>query len=442
MIELTPKKIVSELDRFVIGQSEAKKAVAVALRNRWRRKRLENNLKEEITPHNILMVGPTGVGKTEIARRLAKLVSAPFIKVEATKFTEVGYAGRDVDSMVRDLLDVALKIVKDSMRQEVSAKAMVSAESRILASLIGTNPSDETKEKFLNKLRNGELDDKEVDIDISETQNSASLGNFFDIPNMPGSQVGLFNIGDMISKAMGSKKTKTIKLSVAEAFKVILREESESLIDEEKAVSEAIRMTEEEGIIFLDEVDKIANRSSEHSGARGEVSREGVQRDLLPLVEGTVVNTKYGPIKTNYILFIASGAFHLAKPSDLLPELQGRFPIRVQLSSLSELDLIKILQETENSITKQYQAMLRVEGLEIEFTKDGIEKIASIASEVNNNIENIGARRLHTIMEKLLEDISFNAPEMSDKHIKIDTNFVKDQLNNIVKEHDLMKFLL
>ena len=441
MLELTPKEIVKELDRFVVGQSEAKKSVAIALRNRWRRKQLDSKLREEIMPHNILMVGPTGVGKTEIARRLAKLVNAPFIKVEATKFTEVGYVGRDVDSIVRDLLDVAMKLVKDNMRQEVALKAAVATESKIVETLVSNSASEDTKSKFHIKLKRGELDNVEIEITIADNQ-SHNIGNIFDIPNMPGGQIGLFNISDMLNKAMGGKKTKTVKVSVAEAYKILLREESEKLIDEEKVVAEAIKLTEEDGIVFLDEVDKIANRYSEGSGSKGEVSREGVQRDLLPLVEGTVVSTKYGPIKTNHILFIASGAFHLAKPSDLLPELQGRFPIRVHLNSLSEEDLIRILQETENSIAKQYQAMLNVDDVIIDFTKDGIAKIASIATEINNEIENIGARRLHTIMEKLIEDISFNADELKGKIIKIDNKFVEKHLNALTKKQDLMKFLL
>ena len=440
MFELTPKEIVKELDRFVVGQAAAKKSVAIALRNRWRRKQLDSKMMDEVMPHNILMVGPTGVGKTEIARRLAKLVHAPFIKIEATKFTEVGYIGRDVDSIIRDLLDVAIQLVKDNMRQEVTIKAITITESRIVDALVGENASEDTKKKFYEKLKNAELDDKEIEITVADN-NNAGLGNVFDVQGMPGSQVGLFNISDMLNKAIGGKKTKNIKLAIPEAYKVILKEESEKLIDEDQAIAKAIKLTEEEGIVFLDEIDKIASRSGS-SGSKGEVSREGVQRDLLPLVEGTIVNTKYGTIKTNHILFIASGAFHLAKPSDLLPELQGRFPIRVQLNSLSKDDLIRILEETENSITKQYQAMLGTENLNISFTKDGIEKIASIAIEINDEIENIGARRLHTIMEKLLEETSFNAPEYSGKKIKIDENFVGEQLQDLMVKHDLMKFLL
>ncbi|MFV9961251.1 MAG: ATP-dependent protease ATPase subunit HslU [Candidatus Midichloria sp.] len=441
MFKLTPKEIVKELDRFVVGQSEAKKSVAIALRNRWRRKQLDDKLKEEIMPHNILMVGPTGVGKTEIARRLAKLVNAPFIKIEATKFTEVGYVGRDVDSIIRDLLDVAVKLVKDAMRQEVALKAANATEAKIIDSLVGVNASEETRNKFHAKLKNGELDTVEIEVTVADNPQS-SLNNVFDIPNMPGGQIGLFNIGDMLNKAMGGKKTKNIKVAVAEAYKILLREESEKLIDEEKAIAEAIRLTEEDGIVFLDEIDKIASRNNEGGGSRGEVSREGVQRDLLPLVEGTVVSTKYGAVKTNHILFIASGAFHLSKPSDLLAELQGRFPIRVQLSSLSEADLVRILQETENSIAKQYQAMLNVEEVNINFTDDGIAKIAAIATEINNEIENIGARRLHTIMEKLLEEISFEAPDLKGDKIEINKQFVEQQLNDLKKKQDLMKFLL
>ncbi|MDJ1257998.1 MAG: ATP-dependent protease ATPase subunit HslU [Candidatus Midichloria sp.] len=441
MFKLTPKEIVKELDRFVVGQSEAKKSVAIALRNRWKRKQLDDKLKEEIMPHNILMVGPTGVGKTEIARRLAKLVNAPFIKIEATKFTEVGYVGRDVDSIIRDLLDVAIKLVKDAMRQEVALKAANVTEAKIIDSLVGVNASEETRNKFHAKLKNGELDTIEIEVTVADNHQS-NLNNVFDISNMPGGQIGLFNIGDMLNKAMGGKKTKNVKVTVAEAYKILLREESEKLIDEEKAIAEAIRLTEEDGIVFLDEIDKIASRNNEGSGSRGEVSREGVQRDLLPLVEGTVVSTKYGAVKTNHILFIASGAFHLSKPSDLLAELQGRFPIRVQLSSLSEADLVRILQETENSIAKQYQAMLNVEEVNINFTDDGIAKIAAIATEINNEIENIGARRLHTIMEKLLEEISFEAPDLKGDKIEINEQFVEQQLNDLTKKQDLMKFLL
>ncbi|AEI88344.1 MAG: ATP-dependent protease ATPase subunit HslU [Candidatus Midichloria mitochondrii] len=442
MFKLTPREIVKELDRFVVGQYEAKKSVAIALRNRWKRKQLDDRLKEEIMPHNILMVGPTGVGKTEIARRLAKLVNAPFIKIEATKFTEVGYVGRDVDSIIRDLLDVAIKLVKDAMRQEVALKAANVTEAKIIDSLVGVNASEETRNKFHAKLKNGELDTVEIEVTVADNPQS-NLNNVFDIPNMPGGQIGLFNIGDMLNKAMGGKKTKNVKVTVAEAYKILLREESEKLIDEEKAIAEAIRLTEEDGIVFLDEIDKIASsRNNEGGGSRGEVSREGVQRDLLPLVEGTVVSTKYGAVKTNHILFIASGAFHLSKPSDLLAELQGRFPIRVQLSSLSEADLVRILQETENSIAKQYQAMLNVEEVSISFTDDGIAKIAAIATEINNEIENIGARRLHTIMEKLLEEISFEAPDLKGDKIEINKQFVEQQLNDLTKKQDLMKFLL
>ncbi|MDJ1305732.1 MAG: ATP-dependent protease ATPase subunit HslU [Candidatus Midichloria sp.] len=441
MFKLTPKEIVKELDRFVVGQSEAKKSVAIALRNRWKRKQLDDKLKEEIMPHNILMVGPTGVGKTEIARRLAKLVNAPFIKIEATKFTEVGYVGRDVDSIIRDLLDVAIKLVKDAMRKEVALKAANVTEAKIIDSLVGVNASEETRNKFHAKLKNGELDTIEIEVTVADNPQS-NLNNVFDISNMPGGQIGLFNIGDMLNKAIGGKKTKNVKVTVAEAYKILLREESEKLIDEEKAIAEAIRLTEEDGIVFLDEIDKIASRNNEGGGSRGEVSREGVQRDLLPLVEGTVVSTKYGAVKTNHILFIASGAFHLSKPSDLLAELQGRFPIRVQLSSLSEADLVRILQETENSIAKQYQAMLNVEEVNINFTDDGIAKIAAIATEINNEIENIGARRLHTIMEKLLEEISFEAPDLKGDKIEINKQFVEQQLNDLTKKQDLMKFLL
>lgn len=437
MFEFIPKEVVRELDRFVIGQAEAKKSVAIALRNRWRRKQLPEKIREEIMPHNILMIGPTGVGKTEIARRLAKLVQAPFIKIEATKFTEVGYVGRDVDSIIRDLFDIALKMVKDRMRQEVSIKAADIVEGKITDILVGENASDETRQKFRHRLQNGEIEDLEIEIAVPE--NSQSASTMFDIPGMPGNQVGVLNFGEMLNKAMGGKKTKNIKVSISEARILLTKEEGDNLIDEEKAVLEAIKLTEQDGIVFLDEIDKIA-ATGERS--RSEISREGVQRDLLPLVEGTIVSTKYGAINTQHILFIASGAFHVAKPSDLLPELQGRFPIRVQLSSLNQEDLMQILEATENSIIMQYREMLAVEGVEIIFQKDGVAKVASIAIEINNEIENIGARRLHTIMEKLLEQVSFNAPDLKGAKIVIDAQFVDEHLTDLTKKHDLMRFLL
>ena len=438
-MSLTPKEVVAQLDRFVIGQQDAKKAVAIALRNRWRRKQISEDLREEIIPHNIMMIGPTGVGKTEIARRLAKLVNAPFIKIEATKFTEVGYVGRDVDSIVRDLLDFAIKMIRDTMKSEIAVKALAAVESKILDILIGTDASSENREKWRDKLKSGKIDNLEIEITVSDHQTQSN--NLFDIPGMPNGQIGLLNVSDMLNKAMGGKKTKAIKVPISEAYKLLLKDESDNLIDEEKVISQAIRSTEEDGIVFLDEIDKIASNSG-GNGSRGEVSREGVQRDLLPLVEGTIVSTKYGPIKTNHILFIASGAFHTAKPSDLLPELQGRFPIRVQLNSLTEDDLIHILKDTEHSITKQYQAMLGTEGIEINFDDVGIRNIAKIASEINNDIENIGARRLHTIMEKLLEDLSFNAPDLNPTSVLIDKEYVESKLAHLARKQDLLKFLL
>ena len=438
-MSLTPQEVVKQLDRFVIGQQDAKKAVAIALRNRWRRKQLNESIRDEIIPHNILMIGPTGVGKTEIARRLAKLVNAPFIKIEATKFTEVGYVGRDVDSIIRDLLDVAIKITRDAMRSEIASKALSAVESKILDILIGTDSSPENRQKWFDKLKSGKIDDFEIEIMVSDNSQTPS-GNMFDIPGMNG-QVGLLNISEMFTKAMGSKKTKTIRVTISEAYKLLLKDESDNLIDEDKVISQAIRATEEDGIVFLDEIDKIASYGSDR-GSKGEVSREGVQRDLLPLVEGTIVSTKYGPIKTNHILFIASGAFHTAKPSDLLPELQGRFPIRVQLNSLTEDDLIHILRDTEHSITKQYQAMLGTEGIDIKFEDAGIKSIAKIAIEINHDIENIGARRLHTIMEKLLEELSFNAPDIDSTVVIIDDKYVENKLSHLARKQDLLKFLL
>lgn len=441
MSKLTPKEIIAELNRFVIGQDEAKKAVAIALRNRWRRRQVEPKaLRDDIMPHNILMVGPTGVGKTEIARRLAKLANAPFIKVEATKFTEVGYVGRDVESIIRDLLDIAIKLVRDVMRQSVVSQAIITTENRIIDCLVGNSASEDTRQKFNDKLKKGELDKTEIEITVAETNNPNSGMSTFDIPGMPGGQVGMLNLSDLIGKAFNPKKSKTIRTTVAEAYKIILREESDNLIDEEKVINEAIQITEEEGIVFLDEIDKIASKND--GGHRGEVSREGVQRDLLPLVEGTVVSTKYGSIKTNYILFIASGAFHMAKPSDLLPELQGRLPIRVHLNPLTKDNLMRILTEPEHSMTKQSQAMLEVEKVNVEFTDDGISKIADIAKEMNDEIENIGARRLHTILEKVLEDMSFEASETPGIKIKVTASYVEKKLETLTKTNDLRKFLL
>lgn len=435
---LTPKKIVQELNRFIIGQDEAKKAVALSLRNRYRRKMVDQPLRDEIVPKNILMVGPTGVGKTEIARRLAKLAGAPFIKVEATKFTEVGYVGRDVESIIRDLVEIAITKLKTEEKNLVQEKAYNLAIERVLDSLIGLNSSEETRDKFKQKLLNKELDDKEVEIEVIDSPTSHS--GIFDIPGMPGAGVGVLNIGEMISKTIGGpEKKKKKKMLVAEALETIIEEEEDKLIDEEKIINEALTLVENDGIVFLDEIDKIASRNNAKGG---EVSREGVQRDLLPLIEGSTVTTKYGMIQTDHILFIASGAFHLAKPSDLLPELQGRLPIRVELKSLSKDDMIRILTEPESSLIKQYTALLATEGVEISFTDDAIEKIAAVATEINNEIENIGARRLHTIMEKLLEDISFNASELDDKKIIINQQIVDAQISSLLKSTDLSKFIL
>lgn len=435
---LTPRQIVEELDKHIVGQHDAKKAVAIALRNRYRRKQVASPLREEIVPKNILSIGPTGVGKTEIARRLAKLVNAPFVKVEATKFTEVGYVGRDVDSIIRDLLEVSIKMVRSDMKKEIIDRATKNAQQRILNVLIGSEASDETKEKFGKMLDEGKLDEKEIEIELLESQ-SSPLSSTFDIP---GGQVGMINIGEMIGKVMGgNERYKKVKLQVIDALKVIVEEESNSLLDEEKVIREAIKIAENDGIVFIDEIDKICTKNNIKGG---DVSREGVQRDLLPLVEGTTVNTKYGLIKTDHILFIASGAFHLSKPSDLLPELQGRFPIRVQLKALTEEDLVRILKEPESSLIKQYKALIAVENVNLEFTEDGIKEIARISYKVNSEVENIGARRLYTLLEKVLEEISFEASEMKKKSkIVIDLNYVDSHLGDLVSgKTDLSKFIL
>ena len=433
---LTPQEIVNELDRHIVGQDDAKRAVAIALRNRYRRRQVKKPLSDEIVPKNILMIGSTGVGKTEIARRLAKLSDSPFTKIEATKFTEVGYVGRDVDSIIRDLVEHAIILVRNKMREEVKFKAEVNSEERVLDALIGTDASSETREKFREMLRDGKLNDKEVEIEITE-KNSSGMPTF-DIPGMPGGQMGMISIGDILGKGFGGK-TKKKKIKVSEAYDILIDEEGDKLLDEEKVTKDAIDSVENDGIVFIDEIDKITSRQDVRGG---EVSREGVQRDLLPLIEGTVVNTKHGPVKTDHILFIGSGAFHLAKPSDLLPELQGRLPIRVQLDSLTEGDLYKILTEPEASLTKQYIALLEVDGAELNFTEDGVKQIAKIAKEVNENVENIGARRLHTIMEKLLEDISFIAGTTGKQKVKIDKKYVESRLDNLTTETDLSKFIL
>jgi len=433
---LTPKEIVAELDRYIIGQNDAKKAVSIALRNRWRRKNVEGNLREEIMPKNILMIGPTGVGKTEIARRIAKLVQAPFIKIEATKFTEVGYVGRDVDSIIRDLLEIGVNIVRINLRKEVVDKAKEKAKQRIVDVLVGENASAETKKKFSKMFDQNKLDDKEIEISIQD--NGSSAMPTFDIPGVPGGQMGVLNISDMLSKAMGNTKTKTTTLKVHEAYEIITNEESDKLLEEDKIIAQAISLVENDGIVFLDEIDKIAAKSD----SRGEVSREGVQRDLLPLIEGTIVSTKYGPVKTDHILFISSGAFHMAKPSDLLPELQGRLPIRVELKDLTQEDLVRILKEPESSLLKQHSALMATEGIKLEFSDEGINEIARLAAVANREVENIGARRLHTIMEKLLEDLSFNACDMSKKKVLIDVAYVNKQLGDLGKTTDLSRFIL
>ena len=431
---LSPREIVSELDRFVVGQKNAKRAVAIALRNRWRRQALTGEMKDEVLPKNILMMGPTGVGKTEISRRLSKLAEAPFVKVEATRFTEVGYVGRDVEQIIRDLLEIAIAMEKVKKRKEVHAKAQKLAEERVLDALVGNKASVATKESFRKRLRNGDLDNNEINIDISET---AQLPQF-EIPGMPGANVGMINISEMLGKSMGGKSKKK-KMSVKESHEILINEESDKLIEQDKIIKAAKNSTENNGIVFLDEIDKISARTDR---VGGDVSREGVQRDLLPLIEGTTVSTKYGTIKTDHILFIASGAFQLAKPSDLLPELQGRLPIRVELDALNSDDFIRILKEPDNSLIKQYKALLKTENVDLEFSEDGIDTIANLAYEVNSKIENIGARRLHTIIERVLDEISFTATDRSGEKIVIDAKYVKDNLGNLVKDTDLSKFIL
>jgi len=433
---LSPREIVSELDRYVIGQNEAKKAVAVALRNRWRRQALSDEMRDEVLPKNILMIGPTGVGKTEISRRLSKLAEAPFIKVEATRFTEVGYVGRDVEQIIRDLIEIAIAMERERKRKEVKAKAELKAEEKVLDSLVGNKASVATRESFRKRLRSGDLDDKEIEIEV---QNTSSSMQSFEIPGMPGGNVGMVNLGDILGKSMGGKKGKKKKMTVKESHDILVAQESDKMIEEDKIIKEAKKATEENGIVFLDEIDKVSARSDR---VGGDVSREGVQRDLLPLIEGTTVSTKHGPIKTDHILFIASGAFQLAKPSDLLPELQGRLPIRVELDALKEEDFIRILKEPDNSLIKQYKELLKTENVNLEFTNNGIEMLAKISAEVNSSVENIGARRLHTIIEKVLDDISFNATDRSGETIIVDEKYVQANLGNLVKDTDLSKFIL
>ncbi|MDO9336671.1 MAG: ATP-dependent protease ATPase subunit HslU [Caulobacter sp.] len=434
MTEFSPREIVSELDRFVVGHAEAKRAVAIALRNRWRRRRTPEALRDEITPKNILMIGPTGVGKTEIARRLAKLAQAPFLKVEATKFTEVGYVGRDVDQIIRDLVESAIAMIRDKRRAAVKAKAEAAAEERILDALTGPG-STAARESFRKKLRNGELNDTEVELQLAD---SASPFQGMDIPGMPGGSVGMLNLGEMFGKAMGGR-TRTHKTTVAGAYAPLLAEESDKLVDQEALTQEALELAENSGIVFLDEIDKVASRQ-DRAGA--DVSREGVQRDLLPLIEGTTVSTKYGPVKTDHILFIASGAFHVAKPSDLLPELQGRLPIRVELKALSRDDMRRILTEPEANLVVQQQALIATEGVTLTFTEDAIDAIADAAVAVNGSVENIGARRLQTVMEKVVEEISFTAGDSSDGAVTVDGAYVKDRVGALAADADLSRFIL
>lgn len=435
MTQLTPKEIVIELDRFIVGQQDAKRAVAVALRNRWRRMQLSLELIDEVLPKNILMIGPTGVGKTEIARRLARLANAPFIKVEATKFTEIGYVGRDVEQIIRDLVELSIHMQRENLRVEVKERAVILTEEKILDALVGSTATPDTRQKFRRMLHTGELDEKLIDVEVQDNTNSMPT---FDVPGMPGAQMGMINISDVFGKAFGNK-TKTKNISVKEAQQLLLTEESDKLLDQEKIVASAIKHVEQNGIVFLDEIDKICART-EHRG--GDVSREGVQRDLLPLIEGTTVSTKYGPIKTDHVLFITSGAFHVSKPSDLLPELQGRLPIRVELKALSKDDFIRILTEPEANLILQSVEMLKTEGVTLDFKKDAIQAIAELAAKINEEIENIGARRLHTILEKLLEEVSFTGPDLAGETFTITKKYVEEKVSNLAQNQDLSRFIL
>ncbi len=436
MTSFSPREIVSELDRYIVGQNDAKRAVAIALRNRWRRLKLEGPLREEVAPKNILMIGPTGCGKTEISRRLARLAGAPFLKVEATKFTEVGYVGRDVEQIVRDLVEVGIGLVKEERRKQVEAKAHLSAEERVLDALVGATASAATRDSFRRKLRANELDDKEIEIEMQAGQSGLPM---FEIPGLPGASVGAINLSDMFGKAFGGGRTKTRRSTVREAYEPLIAEESDKLLDQDALVQEAVRQVENNGIVFLDEIDKIAGREG-RSGA--DVSREGVQRDLLPLIEGTTVSTKHGPVKTDHILFIASGAFHVSKPSDLLPELQGRLPIRVELAPLTKEDFRRILTETEASLIKQSVALMKTEGVSLVFTDDSIDALAQVAFDVNNSVENIGARRLQTVLERVLDEISFTAPDRDGETVKIDAAYVRGQVEDLAKNADLSRFIL
>jgi len=435
MTDLTPREIVSELDRFIIGQNDAKRAVAVALRNRWRRQRLNDDLRDEVYPKNILMIGPTGVGKTEISRRLAKLANAPFLKVEATKFTEVGYVGRDVEQIVRDLIDNAILMTRERMREDVEAKAHAAAEERVIEALAGSDAREQTRDMFRKKLRDGLMDDKEIELELADTSNPMQM---MDIPGQPGAGMGMMNIGEMLGGAFGGR-TKKRKVKVADSYKLLIAEEADKLLDEETVNKRAVEAVEQQGIVFLDEIDKVCARSDARGG---DVSREGVQRDLLPLIEGTTVSTKHGPVKTDHILFIASGAFHIAKPSDLLPELQGRLPIRVELRALTEADFVRILTETDNALTLQYTALMATEEVEVDFTPEGIAALAKIAADVNQSVENIGARRLYTVLERVFEELSFEAPDRSGDQIVVNDAFVEKHLGELSRSSDISRYVL
>ena len=435
MTDLTPREIVSELDRHIVGQNDAKRAVAVAMRNRWRRKQLPDELRDEVYPKNILMIGPTGVGKTEISRRLAKLARAPFLKVEATKFTEVGYVGRDVEQIIRDLVDSSIAMTRDHMREDVRARAKEAAEERVIEAIAGADARDATREMFRQKLRSGELDDTVIELEVADTSNPMSM---LDLPGQPGSQMGMMNLGDIFGKAMGGRTSRK-KMTVAASYDVLLGEEADKLLDDEIVTKAALTAVEQSGIVFLDEIDKVCARAD----ARGaDVSREGVQRDLLPLIEGTTVSTKHGPVKTDHILFIASGAFHVAKPSDLLPELQGRLPIRVELRDLTEEDFIRILSETENALTLQYSALMSTEDVSVSFSEDGIKALAQAAAEVNRSVENIGARRLYTVIERVFEELSFAAPDQAGSEVVIDKAYVNKHLDSLLQSTDLSRYVL